>query len=132
MSDPLSLAEQLLACRSVTPDDGGSLALIAARLEPRGFVCERIDRGGVRNLWATHTSRAASGAVPAGVVAPIVCLAGHVDVVPPGPLDQWTSDPFAPRDEPPLPGYVVPGPRPGLTSPERPTRRALAVLPAGV
>lgn len=90
-SDPyrgtLDLTCQLIACRSVTPDDGGSLALIADRLASTGFVCERIDRGGVRNLWATH-----------GRGAPIVCLAGHVDVVPPGALDRWTTDPFAPTE----------------------------------
>ncbi|MGE3511662.1 MAG: succinyl-diaminopimelate desuccinylase, partial [Vicinamibacterales bacterium] len=79
------LAHALLACRSVTPDDGGSLELIATRLRTAGFTCERLDRGRVRNLWATH-----------GGASPVVCLAGHVDVVPPGPLDEWTSDPFRP------------------------------------
>lgn len=83
----LDLTRRLIACRSMTPDDGGSLALIADRLGRVGFFCERIDRGGVRNLWATH-----------GRTAPIVCLAGHVDVVPPGPLDQWTTDPFTPTE----------------------------------
>lgn len=90
-SDPyratLDLTRQLIACRSVTPEDGESLALIADRLASVGFVCERIDRGGVRNLWATH-----------GRGAPIVSLAGHVDVVPPGALDRWTTDPFAPTE----------------------------------
>ena len=79
----LALAKALIGCRSVTPDDGGSLELVAARLRASGFVCERIDRGGVSNLWARH-----------GSGRPLVCLAGHVDVVPPGPLDRWTSDPF--------------------------------------
>ena len=81
--DTLDLARRLIACRSVTPADGGSLDLIAARLSACGFVCERIDRGGVVNLWARHGSQ-----------SPVVTLAGHVDVVPPGPLDQWSSDPF--------------------------------------
>ena len=81
----LDLTRRLIACRSVTPDDGGCLDLLAARLTAAGFACERLDRGGVRNLWATH-----------GRGAPIVCLAGHVDVVPPGPLERWTSDPFVP------------------------------------
>jgi succinyl-diaminopimelate desuccinylase len=81
--DPIFLAKQLIACRSVTPDDGGSLDLIGARLANVGFRCERLDRGQVRNLWARH-----------GSAAPLVCLAGHVDVVPPGPVDRWTSDPF--------------------------------------
>jgi succinyl-diaminopimelate desuccinylase len=81
--ETLALTARLVACRSVTPDDGGALDIIGARLAPLGFVCERLDRQGVRNLWARH-----------GRSAPLVCLAGHVDVVPPGPLDRWTSDPF--------------------------------------
>ena len=83
--DTLDLAERLIACRSITPDDGGSLDIIAARLTKAGFACERFDRGPVRNLWARR-----------GSAAPLVCLAGHVDVVPPGPVDRWTSDPFSP------------------------------------
>ena len=83
----LHLAKQLIACRSVTPDDGGCLDIITARLTAASFTCERLDRGTVKNLWA----RRGSG-------APLVCLAGHVDVVPPGPLDRWTSDPFAPAE----------------------------------
>jgi succinyl-diaminopimelate desuccinylase len=81
----LHLAKQLIACRSISPDDGGALALLEARLVAAGFACERIDRGVVKNLWARH-----------GSVAPLVCLAGHVDVVPPGPVERWTSDPFVP------------------------------------
>ena len=81
----LELARQLIGRRSVTPDDGGCLDVIGARLAGAGFACERLDHGGVRNLWAT-----------AGAGDPLVCLAGHVDVVPPGPLHQWTSDPFEP------------------------------------
>ena len=83
----LQLAKDLIACRSVTPDDGGALSLVASRLSRAGFTCERLDRGGVGNLWARH-----------GSSGPVVCLAGHVDVVPPGPLDQWTSDPFTPAE----------------------------------
>lgn len=79
----LALATQLIRCQSVTPADGGSLDLIAARLAPLGFVCERVDRGGVLNLWARH-----------GHGAPLVCLAGHVDVVPTGPVEQWSVPPF--------------------------------------
>jgi len=67
----------------VTPSDGGALEIVATRLRHAGFHCERIDRNGVANLWARH-----------GEARPLVCLAGHVDVVPPGPVDQWTSDPF--------------------------------------
>lgn len=85
--DTLDLARRLIACRSVTPSDGGCLDLIAVRLTAAGFRCERMDRGGVGNLWARH-----------GHASPVVCLAGHVDVVPPGPVDRWTSDPFAPAE----------------------------------
>jgi succinyl-diaminopimelate desuccinylase len=81
--ETVALARQLIACRSVTPADGGCLDLIAGRLAASGFQCERIDRGGVGNLWAR-----------CGRVAPLVCLAGHVDVVPPGPVERWTTDPF--------------------------------------
>jgi succinyl-diaminopimelate desuccinylase len=83
----LDLAKRLIACRSVTPDDGGALDLLATRLSAAGFTCERLDRGAVRNLWARH-----------GAGAPLVCLAGHVDVVPPGPVERWTSDPFTPTE----------------------------------
>jgi succinyl-diaminopimelate desuccinylase len=83
----LALAKQLIACRSITPDDAGCMDLLATRLAAVGFTCERIDRGPVRNLWARH-----------GSGAPLVCLAGHVDVVPPGPVEQWTSDPFTPTE----------------------------------
>jgi len=83
----LDLAKQLIACRSVTPDDAGCLELIGARLAAAGFACERMDRGAVRNLWARR-----------GTAAPLVCLAGHVDVVPPGPVERWTSDPFTPAE----------------------------------
>ncbi len=86
-AETLHLARQLIACRSLTPADGGSLGLLAERLSSVGFVCERIDRGPVSNLWARL-----------GSTAPLVCLAGHVDVVPTGPLDEWTSDPFTPTE----------------------------------
>ena len=81
----LDLAKELIACPSVTPADGGCLDRVAARLGAAGFACERIDRGGVRNLWARR-----------GQSGPLVCFAGHVDVVPPGPADKWTADPFTP------------------------------------
>jgi succinyl-diaminopimelate desuccinylase len=83
--DTLELARQLIARRSVTPQDAGCLDVIAARLEPLGFRCERIRANGVDNLWARRGSR-----------APLVCFAGHTDVVPTGPLEHWTSDPFTP------------------------------------
>jgi succinyl-diaminopimelate desuccinylase len=83
--DTLELARALIARPSVTPDDAGCLDLIAEHLEPLGFTCERIDSGGGSNLWARR-----------GTAAPLLCFAGHTDVVPTGPLDQWTSPPFDP------------------------------------
>ena len=85
MIDTLELAQALVARRSVTPDDAGCLDLIARHLEPLGFVCERMDSNGVANLWARH-----------GTAAPLFCFAGHTDVVPTGPVEQWHSDPFVP------------------------------------
>lgn len=81
--DTVALAKRLIACRSLTPADGGCLELVGSRLAAAGFRIERLDRGGVGNLWARR-----------GSTTPVVCLAGHVDVVPPGPLEQWSSDPF--------------------------------------
>jgi succinyl-diaminopimelate desuccinylase len=87
MSDPtFELARQIIACPSVTPEDGGCMEIIAARLKPLGFVIEFINRNGVTNLWARR-----------GTTAPLFVFAGHTDVVPTGPLDQWTSPPFAPE-----------------------------------
>lgn len=83
----LELACQLISRRSVTPADGGCLELIADRLRPLGFRLERIDSNGVSNLWARR-----------GESRPVVCLAGHTDVVPPGPTEQWHSDPFCPTE----------------------------------
>ncbi|RTL55467.1 MAG: succinyl-diaminopimelate desuccinylase [Rhodocyclaceae bacterium] len=87
MSSPtLSLAQALIALPSVTPEDKGCLELIAQRLEPLGFVIERLDAKGTSNLWARRGSE-----------GPVVCFAGHTDVVPTGPLSQWHSDPFKPE-----------------------------------
>jgi succinyl-diaminopimelate desuccinylase len=81
----LQLARELIARRSVTPEDGGCQELIAARLARAGFTAESIRAGEVANLWARR-----------GRTAPLVCFVGHTDVVPPGPLDGWDSDPFVP------------------------------------
>jgi len=81
----LDLARALIARRSSTPDDAGCQQLLATRLEPLGFRCETIEVNGVTNLWARRGTR-----------PPLVCLAGHTDVVPTGPLAEWTSDPFTP------------------------------------
>ena len=81
----IALACELIAQRSTTPDDAGCQALIAKRLAPLGFRCETTVDNGVTNLWARL-----------GDSKPLVCLAGHTDVVPTGPLTGWTSDPFTP------------------------------------
>ena len=79
----LALVRRMLGRRSVTPDDGGCQALIAERLAACGFVVEAMPSGTVSNLWARR-----------GVEAPLFVFAGHTDVVPTGPVDRWTSDPF--------------------------------------
>jgi succinyl-diaminopimelate desuccinylase len=93
MSQTLYLTEQLLARPSLTPDDAGCQDLIAARLAPLGFVCETIVSGPadfrVTNLWAKRT---ASG----HATAKTLVFAGHTDVVPTGPLNEWQSAPFVP------------------------------------
>ena len=87
MADPtLQLARQIIARPSVTPDDAGCTEIFAARLKPLGFSCEFINRNGVTNLWARR-----------GSAKPLFVFAGHTDVVPTGPLDKWTSPPFAPE-----------------------------------
>ena len=92
MSHTLQLTEQLMSRPSVTPDDAGCLEIIAARLKPLGFSCERMDSGPdtfrVSNLWAIKRSTHAN--------ARTLVFAGHTDVVPTGPMEQWTSDPFTP------------------------------------
>jgi succinyl-diaminopimelate desuccinylase len=85
MSEVLSLAQDLIARCSVTPEDAGCQALLAARLERAGFTIEHMPFGPVKNLWATHGSR-----------GPVLVFLGHTDVVPSGPVEQWTSDPFVP------------------------------------
>lgn len=81
----LELAQALIARPSVTPDDAGCQKLLAERLRAVGFACEHLRYGAVDNLWARH-----------GSAAPLLVFAGHTDVVPPGPRDQWRNEPFAP------------------------------------
>ena len=92
MSLTLDLVEQLIARPSVTPDDAQCLTLIGTRLAALGFECERMDHGPelarVSNLWAIKRS--------ANPHAKTLVFAGHTDVVPTGPLDKWSSDPFTP------------------------------------
>jgi succinyl-diaminopimelate desuccinylase len=85
MSTTLALTEDLLRRPSVSPEDHGCLDVIGARLHPLGFSNERLQYGPVANLWATH-----------GRDRPVLCFAGHTDVVPTGPREEWHSDPFEP------------------------------------
>jgi succinyl-diaminopimelate desuccinylase len=89
MSGTLQLTEALIARASVTPDDQHCQALMIERLDEIGFECETISSGGVTNLWAVK--RGADGAQ-----GKLLAFAGHTDVVPTGPLEQWTSPPFTP------------------------------------
>src|SRR6218665_2146433 len=97
----LHLAEQLIARPSITPDDAGCLDLLAARLAPLGFVCERMDSGPARqranNLGARRpVSRRPDWLNSRKTAVKAIVFAGHTDVVPPGPLEQWSSNPFLP------------------------------------
>jgi len=85
MSKTLALAEALIALSSVTPDDQGCQQKLIDLLSPLGFDCESIVSGNVTNLWARR-----------GQAQPLLVFAGHTDVVPTGPLDQWHSPPFLP------------------------------------
>src|SRR5687767_7162673 len=87
MSDnqTLLLAQDLIARRSVTPEDAGCQEILIRRLQPLGFKIERLQYGQVTNLWARR-----------GDAAPLFVFAGHTDVVPSGPLQHWRSDPFEP------------------------------------
>jgi len=85
MTETLELTRDLMARRSVTPADEGCQQLLAARLQRAGFQIEHLPFGEVENLWARR-----------GTEAPLFCFAGHTDVVPAGPLEEWSSDPFVP------------------------------------
>ena len=81
----IDLLCELVRRRSVTPDDAGCQALMRDRLEPLGFTCETMPFNDVTNLWARR-----------GDAGPVLCFAGHTDVVPPGDETRWSSDPFEP------------------------------------
>src|SRR5512146_263992 len=85
MSSTLDLAKQLIARRSLTPKDDDCIGIIGARLAPLDFALEKMRHSEVDNLWARR-----------GAASPVVCFAGHTDVVPTGPVDKWVCDPFTP------------------------------------
>jgi len=84
----LALLKELIRRPSVTPDDAGCQDILEQRLSALGFECETMRFGEVTNLWARR-----------GSVAPVFCFAGHTDVVPPGPDDEWHTDPFEPVEK---------------------------------
>ena len=86
-SKALAYARELIVRRSLTPEDAGCQAWLAEKLGALGFVIETVNSGDVVNLWARR-----------GDTAPLLCFAGHTDVVPTGPLEQWSSDPFTPSE----------------------------------
>jgi len=81
----LELAKALIARRSLTPDDAGCQEILIERLEKLGFKIERMRFGNVDNVWARR-----------GTSGPVICFAGHTDVVPTGPVEKWGSEPFTP------------------------------------
>ena len=83
----LRLARELIARRSVTPEDGGCQEFLGERLARLGFAIEPVRRGEVTNLWARR-----------GEARPLLCFIGHTDVVPTGPIEKWHSDPFVPTE----------------------------------
>ena len=85
ISDSLALTQELISRASVTPTDNGCQDLMTARLAAAGFEVERLNYGNVENFWARR-----------GRKGPVLCFAGHTDVVPTGPLEEWRSDPFKP------------------------------------
>jgi succinyl-diaminopimelate desuccinylase len=87
IADTLALTRALIERRSLTPDDAGCQELIASRLVAVGFRAETLASNGVTNVWLRR-----------GTTRPLVCYAGHTDVVPTGPVAEWASDPFVPAE----------------------------------
>ena len=85
MSNTLELAKQLISRHSLTPMDDGCIDIIGARLAPLDFSLEKMRHSEVDNLWARR-----------GETSPVICFAGHTDVVPTGPVNKWDSAPFSP------------------------------------
>ncbi|HEY6643961.1 succinyl-diaminopimelate desuccinylase [Povalibacter sp.] len=85
LSPTIQLTQELIRRPSVSPEDHGCLQIISERLEALGFKVERLTYGPVENIWARH-----------GTEGPVLCFAGHTDVVPTGPREEWHSDPFEP------------------------------------
>lgn len=88
MSKTLALAKALIERKSITPSDDGCQAILVDRLKPLGFNIETIHQNGVTNFYARK-----------GSASPLLVFAGHTDVVPPGPIDLWDSDPFIPAEK---------------------------------
>ena len=86
-SNTLDLAKELISRRSLTPDDAGCQEILIERLKKLGFKIEPMRFGFVDNFWARR-----------GTTAPVLCFAGHTDVVPTGPVEQWDSEPFTPTE----------------------------------
>ncbi|MDO4997526.1 MAG: succinyl-diaminopimelate desuccinylase [Neisseria sp.] len=86
-TETLALTKQLIAEQSITPDDKNCQTLLRQRLEKIGFVVEEMHFGDTKNIWARR-----------GSASPVLCFAGHTDVVPTGPIEQWTSPPFEPTE----------------------------------
>ena len=87
MDATLELTRELITRQSVTPNDAGCQALMMARLAAMGFSCTELQFGEVSNFWAERGSE-----------GPILVFAGHTDVVPTGPVEQWDSHPFEPSE----------------------------------
>ena len=85
MSNTLDLTKQLISRKSLTPMDDGCIDIIGARLAPLDFSLEKMRHSEVDNLYARR-----------GTDSPVICFAGHTDVVPTGPVNKWDSDPFTP------------------------------------